>query len=82
MRLRLLGDKKANKTENMVEIVFLRGVSEIQCLVYQQDNVNPFEICNNWIQSATSALETRVVSRGQKTRNADTLLQLLYLINR
>ena len=33
-------------------------------------------------QSATSALETRVVSRGQKTRNADTLLQLLYLINR
>ena len=34
-------------------------------------------------QSATSALEKRVVSRGQKTRNADTLLQLLlYLINR
>ena len=50
MRLRLLGDKKANKTQNMAEIVFLRGVSEIQCLVYQQDNVNPFEICNNWIQ--------------------------------
>ena len=50
MRLQLLGDKKANKTENMTEIVFLRGVSEIQCLVYQQDNVNPFEICNNWIQ--------------------------------
>ena len=34
----------------MAEIVFLRGVSEIQCLVNQQDNVNPFEICNNWIQ--------------------------------
>ena len=28
----------------MAEIVFLRGLSEIQCLV------NPFEICNNWIQ--------------------------------
>ena len=42
MRLRLLGDKKANKRGG--------GVSEIQCLVYQQDNVNPFEICNNWIQ--------------------------------
>ena len=26
------------------------GVSEIQYLVYQQDNVNPFEIYNNWIQ--------------------------------
>ena len=50
VRLRLVGDKKANKTENMAEIVFLRGVSEIQCLVYQQDNVNPFEICKNWIQ--------------------------------
>ena len=50
MRLRLLGDKKANKTENMAEIVFLRGASEILCLAYQQDNVNPFEISNNWIQ--------------------------------
>ena len=50
MRLRLLGDKKANKTENMAEIVFLQGVSEIQCLIYHQNNVNPFEICKNWIQ--------------------------------
>ena len=50
MRLRLLGDKKAKTTENMAEIVFLRGVSEIQCLVYHQNNVDPFEICNNWIQ--------------------------------
>ena len=49
MRLRLLGDKKANKTENMAEIVFLRGVSEIQCFIYHQNNVNPFEICKNWI---------------------------------
>ena len=38
--LRLLGDKKANKTENIAEIVFLRGVSEIQCVVYQQHNVD------------------------------------------
>ena len=50
MRLRLLGDKKAKTTENMAEIVFLRGVSEIQCLLYHQNNVDPFEICNNWIQ--------------------------------
>ena len=50
MRLRLLGDKKANKTENMAEIMFLRGVSEMQCLIYHQNNVNPFEICKNWIQ--------------------------------
>ena len=34
----------------MAEIVFLRGISEIQCLIYQQNNVNPFEIFKNWIQ--------------------------------
>ena len=50
MRLRLLGDKKANKTGNMAEIVFLRGVSEIQCIIYHQNNVDPFEIYNNPIQ--------------------------------
>ena len=26
------------------------GGSEIKCLIYHQNNVNPFEICNNWIQ--------------------------------
>ena len=31
---------------------------------------------------ATSALKTLVVSRGQKMRNADTLLPLLHVINR
>ena len=36
--------------ENMAEIMFLWGVSEIQCSLYQQNNVNPFEICNSWIQ--------------------------------
>ena len=50
MILRLLGGKKPNKTENMAEIEFLRGVSDVQCLVYQGGNVNSFEICNNSIQ--------------------------------
>ena len=55
MILRLFGDKKANKTKNMAQHVFLRGegVSETQCLIYQQNNVNPFEICCNWIQLNT-----------------------------
>ena len=43
MELRLLGDEKESKTKNMAG----GGVSEIQ----YQNNVNPFEICNNWIQS-------------------------------
>ena len=51
MRFQVHNDKKANKTENIAEIVFLGGGgSEIQCLVYQQNNVNPFEICKNWFQ--------------------------------
>ena len=50
MRVRLLSDKNANKTENVTGIVFLREVSEIQCLTYHQNNVDRFEICNNWIQ--------------------------------
>ena len=50
MRRWLLGNKKASKKENMAEIVFLQGVSEIQCLVYYRNNVDPFEICNTWIK--------------------------------
>ena len=30
--------------------MFLRGVREMQCLIDHQNNVNPFEICKNWIQ--------------------------------
>ena len=49
MTLRVLGDEKENKTENMAEImVFLCGGGGGS--KYHQNNVNPFEICNNWIQ--------------------------------
>ena len=55
MILQPLGYKKANKAENMAEIVFLRegGGGGVKCnalCVYQKDNVNLFEICNNWIK--------------------------------
>ena len=30
--------------------MFFRGVSEIQCVTFQQDNVNPYEIYNNCIE--------------------------------
>ena len=45
-----VGDKKQNKTLNMAEIVFYRGVSEIQCVIFQQNNVNPNGIYNNYIE--------------------------------
>ena len=47
-----VGDKKQNKTVNMAEIVFFRGewVSEIQCVLFQQNNVNPYEIHDKYIE--------------------------------
>ena len=30
----------------MAEIVFRRGVSEIQCIIFKQNNVNPYGIYN------------------------------------
>ena len=41
MILARVGDKEQNKTVNMAEIAFFRGVSEIQCVIFQQSNVNP-----------------------------------------
>ena len=50
MILARVGDKKQNKTVNVAEIVFFRGVSEIQCAIFQQNNVNPYGIYNNYIE--------------------------------
>ena len=49
MILARVGDKKQNKTVNMAKIVFFRGgggggVSEIQCVIFQQNNVSPYGI--------------------------------------
>ena len=44
MRPRKLGDKKANETENMAEIVFLWGESEIQCLIYRVSQKNGVQL--------------------------------------
>ena len=45
-----VGDKEQNKTVNMAEIAFFLGVSEIQCVIFQQNNVNPYGIYNNYIE--------------------------------
>ena len=44
MRPRQIGDKKANETENMAEIVFLRGESEIQCPIYRVSQKNGVQL--------------------------------------
>ena len=47
-----VGDKEQNKMVNMAEIAFFwgGGVSEIQCSIFQQNNVNPYGINNNYIE--------------------------------
>jgi hypothetical protein len=44
------GDKKQTSRENMVEIVFSWGVSEIKCIIFRENNDNPYEIHNNYVK--------------------------------
>ena len=46
VKLLRLGRKTQTRRQNMAEIVFRRGVSEIQCIIFKQNNVNPYEIYN------------------------------------
>ena len=45
-----LGDKKQARWQNMAEIVFSWGVSEIKCIILKENNDNPYEIHNNYIE--------------------------------
>ena len=36
-----LGDKKQTRRQNMAEIVFSWGVSEIKCIIFKENNDNP-----------------------------------------
>jgi hypothetical protein len=45
-----LGDKKQTRRQNMAEIVFSWGVSEIKCIILKESNDNPYEIHNNYIE--------------------------------
>ena len=45
-----LGDKKQTRRQNMAEIVFSWGVSEIKCIILKENNDNPYEIYNNYIE--------------------------------
>ena len=45
-----LGDKKHTSRQSMAEIVFSWGVSEIKCVILKENNDNPYEIHNNYIE--------------------------------
>jgi hypothetical protein len=44
------GDKKQTRRQNMAEIVFSWGVSEIKCIIFNENNDNPYEIDNNYVK--------------------------------
>jgi hypothetical protein len=43
-----LGDIKQTIRQNMAEIVFSWGVSEIKFSIFKENNDNPYEIHNNY----------------------------------
>jgi hypothetical protein len=43
-------NKKQTRRQNMAEIVFSWGVSEIKCIIFKENNDNPYENCNNYIK--------------------------------
>jgi hypothetical protein len=45
-----LGDKKQTRRQNMAEIMFSSGESEIKCIILKENNDNPYEIHNNYIE--------------------------------
>ena len=45
-----LGDKKQTRRQNMAEILFSWGVSEIKCIIFKENNDNPDEINNIYIK--------------------------------
>jgi hypothetical protein len=45
-----LGDKKQTRRQNMAEIVFSWGVSEIKDIILKVYNDNPYETHNNYIE--------------------------------
>ena len=52
MILARLGDKKHTRWQNVAEIVFLWGVSEIKCFIFTELNDNLYENYNNYIKSS------------------------------
>jgi hypothetical protein len=45
-----LGDKEQTRRQNMAEIVISWGVSEIKCIIFKENNDNPYENYNNYIK--------------------------------
>ena len=67
VKLLRLGRKTQTRRQNMAEIVFRRGggVSEIQCIIFEQNNVNPCEIYNICIEISI-VLHSGIIFSGKR----------------
>ena len=45
-----LGDKKQTRRQSMAEMVFSWVVSELKCIIFTENNDNPYENYNNYIK--------------------------------
>ncbi len=45
-----LSDGERTRRQNMAKIAFSWGVSEMKCILFNQNNNNPYQICNNYIK--------------------------------
>ena len=60
IKLLRLGRKTQTRRQNVAEIVFRLGVSEIQCIIFKQNNVNFYEIYNICIDISI-VLHSRII---------------------
>jgi hypothetical protein len=58
-------DKKQTRWQNMAEIVFSWGVSEIKCIIFKENNDNPYEIHNIYIKLSI-VLHPMIIFLGNK----------------
>jgi hypothetical protein len=57
------GDEKQTRRRNMAEIVFSWGVSEIKCIVFKENNDNPYEIHNNYVKLSIVFHRIKIIFR-------------------
>ena len=65
VKLLRLGRKTQTRRQNMAEIVFRRGLNEIQCIIFKQNNVIPYEIYNVCIEISV-VLHSRIIFLKEK----------------
>ena len=81
MILATVDDKKQIMTANMAEIVFFRGASEIQYVIFQQNNVNPNGIYNKYIELSIDFHNMIIFFENSKIQFLPTVLGISCIVS-